>query len=457
MSTALSNKIIFVFICLLLIYQINAVFNKVLKLNFFFCSIFILYFYNYDIYISVIFQVLDNLKLNINLLNGFFFIHPILVYSSVAGSVFITFYFFININFFFFYNKKKIIILKKNLYIILISGLGLLFGSIWAQQELNWGGWWNWDLVEIVLFFIFIYNILIIHLNSNSIQIYIIYLGCLGILFLLLILVRYNFFISVHSFALVKKFKTQNNNYLIFYLYLLCSFTFFLLKEKIISLFNTFTIFFLFFILIFLISYFCFFLISWNILLNLKILLYIFLFFIYIFYYFFFFKLNNYFMFGIFDFFFFNIIFNFFFFKKFKTVIYITHFIFFLYLYFFYIKYFQFSIYSTLLQTKINSIYLVTTNYIYSSLMSNLFFWKKFYISNIVGLLRSSNFFTEISTNFTDYYIYILIFKYSFFNFILNLKQLLITYELLFFIFSTYLLLFFIFSRIWSLKIFQKK
>ena len=39
------------------------------------------------------------------------------------------------------------------------SFFALLLGSIWAQQELNWGGWWGWDLVEFGALFFFLFFI----------------------------------------------------------------------------------------------------------------------------------------------------------------------------------------------------------------------------------------------------------------------------------------------------------
>lgn len=43
------------------------------------------------------------------------------------------------------------------------SALATLLGGVWAQQELNWGGWWGWDVVEVGSLFYLAYSTSCIH------------------------------------------------------------------------------------------------------------------------------------------------------------------------------------------------------------------------------------------------------------------------------------------------------
>lgn len=80
--------------------------------------------------------------INNNLTNSMSYIHPLILY------IFIN----LNAHTIFFY-KGVSFLKKKNIFfnytaIILTA---LLLGSFWSCQELLWGGFWNWDVVEIVL------------------------------------------------------------------------------------------------------------------------------------------------------------------------------------------------------------------------------------------------------------------------------------------------------------------
>ncbi len=184
--------------------------------------IFILQFKIYDLNISILIY-----NLNTNLLNGLFLIHPILIY------IFYSIFFYINLKKFniyinikykwvFFINSIYIIKknIKKNLYLIIIA---ISLGAWWAFQELNWGTWWNWDLVEIINLY---YIILILILNHKNFIWFIkkfknnlIYVN----IFIFILTVRYNLIQSIHNFILINNF----NQYLIYiYIFIL----FFILK-----------------------------------------------------------------------------------------------------------------------------------------------------------------------------------------------------------------------------------
>lgn len=92
--------------------------------------------------------------------------------------------------------------LYKGLLLVLVMWAALFLGGWWASQEFNWGGWWNWDLIESPAL---IYSlVMLMHLHkfrfSNLVN-----LGNQLIMLVLLILILVNTrFLSnnsVHSFV----------------------------------------------------------------------------------------------------------------------------------------------------------------------------------------------------------------------------------------------------------------
>lgn len=138
-----------------------------------------------------------------SLINGFVLIHPVLL---------LLFYFFFLICIFSgdvktikeFFLNTSIITFKRYIFISGISA-GLL-GSLWAQQELNWGGWWSWDFIEIGFLFIFLYAVINLHVRTNSFLIVKkSFFLCFFVFFFLG--VRLNFFSSIHSFVSASQTK----------------------------------------------------------------------------------------------------------------------------------------------------------------------------------------------------------------------------------------------------------
>lgn len=132
---------------------------------------------------------------NKSLINGILLVHPILNYLAVFISLIL-----------FRLNKIKslqFILINNNKTFFLIIFTSIILGSFWAQQELNWGGWWNWDLVELIpcLYVIlsiwllhgFKYNIINILIVSNT-QVYFYIL-------LYIVIVRLDIFNSIHTFV----------------------------------------------------------------------------------------------------------------------------------------------------------------------------------------------------------------------------------------------------------------
>lgn len=115
-------------------------------------------YYEFDFFVK---------HINVNLINGLFLIHPIflmilfiLIYMYISvkynvshtntiiyvKNIFLVKFLLIN------YTKRKLVN-----YLLTFSTLLVITGSWWAQQELNWGGWWVWDFIELVNFTIIMY------------------------------------------------------------------------------------------------------------------------------------------------------------------------------------------------------------------------------------------------------------------------------------------------------------
>lgn len=90
---------------------------------------------------------------NIPLSNSLFLIHPILLLLAVGGSLYS---FFLG----FFY---KNLILLNSVYM-----LAIFSGGLWAQQEFSWGGWWNWDFVELGIFLTWCWWLISTHSCQNK-------------------------------------------------------------------------------------------------------------------------------------------------------------------------------------------------------------------------------------------------------------------------------------------------
>lgn len=194
---------------------------KYIKLNKIFISFLLLFFLQNSI-ISV-----SNYQLNINLLNGIFLIHPILLYIFYSNIIYILILIYNNNNssdFNFFIQIKNI--LKNNLNIIFLA---VVLGSWWALQELSWGFWWNWDLIEIINLIYFIYIVLLIHNNSvffiKYIRRYMYILNIYIIIFV--IVVRYNLIQSIHNFIAISGI----NQYIIYIFFFFIIFFYFIRKS----------------------------------------------------------------------------------------------------------------------------------------------------------------------------------------------------------------------------------
>ncbi len=173
---------------------------------------------------------------NKELYNGLLLIHPILTYITCI--MFITL--LLRVRF-----KQKIVktntIKIKFILCFLVNLVALFLGSIWAQQELNWGGWWNWDSIEIILLSFLLLNLFFLHLSSKyNIFVFmeINYFYRLIYIVLFYFVVRSNFINSIHAFST----SAQLQKYFYFAMVLLPLFIFyyniFFKYKKVAELFN---------------------------------------------------------------------------------------------------------------------------------------------------------------------------------------------------------------------------
>lgn len=142
---------------------------------------------------------------NINLTNGLCLIHPFLVYLVY---IYLLLYSFKKYNIFYYWFILNNI--KKALY---INFFALILGSWWAYQELNWGGWWNWDFVELILFIFFIKLIIINHNLKFLTSLYLFLYNFVFFFYLIIffVFVRWDILNSIHSFNLVSVFENYIN------------------------------------------------------------------------------------------------------------------------------------------------------------------------------------------------------------------------------------------------------
>jgi cytochrome c biogenesis factor len=149
--------------------------------------------------------------INLNLQNGLVNIHPLIIYYIYGTIIYIW---LIN-----YYNNTYHIrnfIYGTNLYTLLgLTSAGILLGALWASQELNWGGFWSWDPVELVSLMALFFFIKLFHQNrlsptlNTAISVYV----CLVVIIYLII--RVGIVTTIHSFI-----RTKTNPLYITYIYI---------------------------------------------------------------------------------------------------------------------------------------------------------------------------------------------------------------------------------------------
>jgi len=163
--TNFNNNYILLLLFLILIKDFNA-----FKYNYLGILLISLFKYNY---ISVELIALHN---------NLFIYHPLTLYSSLIIIFFNNFL------------TKKF----KNL-ILNIIWVSFILGGYWASQEFNWGGWWNWDSLEMGILFGLSYITVLYHTNIYFLTLYL-YNHCIIYMLVYWLFNKFGITISIHSF-----------------------------------------------------------------------------------------------------------------------------------------------------------------------------------------------------------------------------------------------------------------
>lgn len=130
--------------------------------------------------------------------NTLFIYHPILLYMCII------------ILFFDFFFKKT------RFCFIMCMWFSFILGGYWSSQEFNWGGWWNWDSLEMGILLILLIISLLAHLKFNK------YINFYFLQLTILLVINYwmlnklGLTISIHSFI------KNPNIYKYLYILLIC-------------------------------------------------------------------------------------------------------------------------------------------------------------------------------------------------------------------------------------------
>lgn len=115
-----------------------------------------------SLYVNSIFKIP---AINTTLQNGLLNIHPVIIYFGYG--VILTLW---SILYKSDHSHVKLKLSTTILYrVTIIIFIGTYLGALWASQELNWGGFWSWDPVELVSLLLLFYFIKTIHNRSNVI------------------------------------------------------------------------------------------------------------------------------------------------------------------------------------------------------------------------------------------------------------------------------------------------
>lgn len=130
-----------------------------------------------------------------SLFNGVLFFHPPLLYLAWGFSLV---YLSLSLNTFkknSWFESDQFIFCYLNL-VLIAAGLG----GLWAQQELNWGGWWSWDLVELGTLLLVYIALNYLHNPISLFSSWSFAFINLKALFFFWLALRYGLFNSIHAF-----------------------------------------------------------------------------------------------------------------------------------------------------------------------------------------------------------------------------------------------------------------
>lgn len=198
---------------------------SILKLNTYTYSVVIVfacistYFLDFNCNLSSLSSTLGGLSFNLNLQNGLLNIHPFLVYA---------FYGWIYVYIWIIYFKRRSYKSKHTFNTSLVFAtqtilVGVILGSWWASQELNWGGYWSWDPVELISLVLLLFLINLAHNQSNIFRrlLLVWYINAVVILYFIM---RLGVVVTIHSFV-----KNTNLPQYVYMQTLFVSLSFFLL------------------------------------------------------------------------------------------------------------------------------------------------------------------------------------------------------------------------------------
>lgn len=84
---------------------------------------------------------------------------------------------------------------------LLMLGFAMLLGGFWSMQELNWGGWWNWDVLELGSLIVWLIAIVSIHSSRSSRSFITLLILFVTVTITFYILNKTGVGVSIHSFV----------------------------------------------------------------------------------------------------------------------------------------------------------------------------------------------------------------------------------------------------------------
>lgn len=175
--------------------------------------------------------------LNNSLLNGLLLIHPVFLYSILLLFIFyFVNYILLKSNYMRIFNSFNFLNKNYLIYLFLSIIISVFLGAWWAQIELNWGGWWGWDLIEIISLNYLIIVVFLLHQNNKNL-LFSLFIDIFIKIFFFTTIIKFNYLDSIHNF--VSSGSYTQNFYQLLHTYLLL----FYISNKIKS-FNTFFYFF---------------------------------------------------------------------------------------------------------------------------------------------------------------------------------------------------------------------
>jgi len=162
--------------------------------------------------------LLNKNTINLELINGLLLIHPFLLYFACCYMI----SFFLR-NSLFFKNNLLYLFLNKSstfeiMILLLIIMLSITLGSWWAEQELSWGGWWSWDIIELIsLHYLFLF-LFFIHLPKKYLKYNYFYANIFTNFIIFTLIIKFNFLDSIHNFLSIDSSFQSFYEIIVFYL-----------------------------------------------------------------------------------------------------------------------------------------------------------------------------------------------------------------------------------------------